>query len=85
MKFALAVIFTLFSITFTDALPLELMDWYTPDHASLATNNIKAGNVHEQTIHTDIKRTERHRKLDKLYSDQLFEESLFLHVPHSEV
>jgi hypothetical protein len=33
----------------------------------------------------DIKKTEKHRELDRLDSNQLFEESLFFDVPHSEV
>jgi hypothetical protein len=84
MKFALAVIFAVLSIACTDALPLELIDWYTPNHAPLA-NYMESRVFPEQTLRTDIRRTEKHRELDELYSDQLFEESLFLTVPLLEV
>lgn len=84
MKLALVFILTLFSTTFADALPLELLDWYTPNHAPLA-DNIEARNINEQIMKIDRKKTEKHRELDMLDSNQLFEESLFLDVPHSEV
>lgn len=84
MKLALVFFLTLFSTTFADALPLELHDWYTPKHAPPAAN-IETTNIHEQMMRLDIKRTEKHRELDRLDSNQLFEESLFFDVPHAEV